>query len=223
MPTDEAIAALMTGEAPPRFTAAQPSVQSQQSSQSSGVPFQQPNASGPTRTTAATRDQQVQIAPGTIYKLAPTSAHCEYSVASQSVNRQPEMHAWLWSTMPMDSAWESGMCGASVLKLVNLCSARSSLGSSHQRMSLLRPSVMFQKTIPLTLRMALSGSSLQTCLRTRSTSHQQSHLRQQSVQSIAFWTTPGCPDFPQYAIRNSKDGIVARLCLEIRNRGDFRG
>ena len=36
--------ALMAGEAPPRFTSNQPPVQSQQSSQSSGVPLQQPTA-----------------------------------------------------------------------------------------------------------------------------------------------------------------------------------
>ena len=58
VPSDEAIAeqahadhmrALMAGEHPPSFASAQPPPQSQQSSQSSGVPFQSSTACGPTK------------------------------------------------------------------------------------------------------------------------------------------------------------------------------
>ena len=71
--------ALMAGEAPPRFTSSQPSVQSQQSSQSSGVPFQQPTASA-TRTTATARDQVVWI------ELAcPARSHSGAASASELI------------------------------------------------------------------------------------------------------------------------------------------
>ena len=70
--------ALMAGEVPPNFGSTQSQGQPPQSSQSSGVPVQQPSASGPTRTTATAGDQQVQIEAGTVYKTSPTRAHCEY-------------------------------------------------------------------------------------------------------------------------------------------------
>ena len=103
MPTGEAAAvkahsdrmrAPMAGEAPPRFTSNQPPVQSQQSSQSSGVPFQQPTASGPTRKTAEARDQQAQLESGTVYKTPPTPAHYEYRRAIP-VSRQAVRDAYM--------------------------------------------------------------------------------------------------------------------------------
>ena len=94
-------------------------VQSQQSSQFAGVPFQQPNASGPTRTTAAARDQQVQIEAGTVHRTPSTPTQYEHRAMEHNANG-PSMGEWY--------VWYFSL----EVLLVNLCSARSSLGSSHQ-------------------------------------------------------------------------------------------
>ena len=93
----------------------------------------------------------------------------------QLVARQLEMHTSLWSTMPMGTQWESGMCGISVLKLVNRSSPKSSRGSSHRRMTLCIPWVRCRTTSHLIQRMALSDPSLLTWSGIRSTKLLSSH------------------------------------------------
>ena len=138
-------------------------------------------------------------------------------VPFQSVDRQPEMHSWLWSTMLLDSAWETGMCGTSALKLVNLCLARSSLGSSHHRISLLRQSVKCQTTIPSIQRMPLSNSSLQTCWRTRSTSHRQLRQQRQLIRSILlFGLLQGVKTFHRMQFATQRMALLQDLCLIVQ-------
>ena len=80
----ERVRAIMSGDAPPSFASSQPPVQSQQPSQSSGVPPQQATASGPTRSDTAANDQQVMLEPGRVLQDQPNSASFGVSARNSS-------------------------------------------------------------------------------------------------------------------------------------------
>ena len=144
--------ALMSGKAPPRLTSNQPQVQSQQPSQSSGVPPQQATASGPTRTGNTANDQQVLIEAGRVYKTNPTPHHLEYRRAIP-VSRQAARDGFL-AMEHNPQGFNMGDWYVWYLSLV-LGETLFSPGSSHQPLGLLGLCAMLMTTIRLTQRMAL--------------------------------------------------------------------